>query len=292
MKILLAVDPPEQGDAAIREVATRPWPPNTIVDVLSVVEPSEVWDVATLVQGLREAAEDTAGSAADQLRSSGLDATWRVLSGDAKAVIVDQARDTGADFVIVGSRGARGLTRFLLGSVAAAVARFAPCSVEIVRAVPSDKPVHTRMKILLATDGSECSQLAARSISERPWPAGTEFRVLSVVELSVPLFRVPYFSPSAMEKLRADAMRRAENAEAAAEATLAGAGLAASGTVAVPTATPKELILQDAEEWGADLIVCGSHGRRGLSRFLLGSVSAAIASHAKCSVEIIRQAAS
>jgi nucleotide-binding universal stress UspA family protein len=59
----------------------------------------------------------------------------------------------------------------------------------------------------------------------------------------------------------------------------------------VPAATPKELILQDADEWGADLIVCGSHGRRGLSRFLLGSVSEAIATHAKCSVEIIRQVA-
>jgi len=49
------------------------------------------------------------------------------------------------------------------------------------------------------------------------------------------------------------------------------------------------LILQQANEWGADLIVVGSHGRRGLSRFLLGSVSEAVALYAACSVEIIRQ---
>jgi nucleotide-binding universal stress UspA family protein len=99
---------------------------------------------------------------------------------------------------------------------------------------------------------------------------------------------MPYFRGSAMESLRGDAMQKAENAEMAAEGILADAGLTVSGTVAVPAATPKELVLQDAEEWGANLIVCGSHGRRGLSRFLLGSVSEAIATHAKCSVEIIR----
>ena len=96
-------------------------------------------------------------------------------------------------------------------------------------------------------------------------------------------------SHNAMDKLRGDAMKRAEDAETAAEEMLADAGLAESGTVAASADMPKEIILQNAEEWGADLIVCGSHGRRGLSRFMLGSVSEAIAAHAKCSVEIIRQ---
>jgi nucleotide-binding universal stress UspA family protein len=50
----------------------------------------------------------------------------------------------------------------------------------------------------------------------------------------------------------------------------------------------KEVILDEAERWGADLIVVGSHGHHGLRRFLLGSVSRAVASHARCSVEIVR----
>lgn len=50
----------------------------------------------------------------------------------------------------------------------------------------------------------------------------------------------------------------------------------------------KERILDDAKQWQADLIVVGSHGRRGFTKFLLGSVSEAIASHATCSVEIVR----
>jgi nucleotide-binding universal stress UspA family protein len=145
---------------------------------------------------------------------------------------------------------------------------------------------------LLATDGSECSESAARSIAQRPWPAGSEVRIVSVVELTVAWFRAPnpaYLDPKAMEDLRGEAMKRAQEAVMAAELIVTGAGLPASGTVTVPSASAKELILNEASEFGADLIVVGSHGRRGASRFLLGSVSEPIAFHADCSVEIIRE---
>ena len=287
MKIILAVDPPGASDTTVAEVATRPWPSGTTIEVVSVAEPTSVLDVPSLIEGLEEAARDTAQSAAEQLKAAGINATARALFGHAKSTIVDRARETGVDLIVVGSRARPGVARFLLGSVAAAVARFAPCSVEIVR-VRSTAPQHGPMKILLATDGSDSSRLAAQSVAERPWPAGTQVRALSVAELSLPLMEVPYFNAQTMEKLRGEAMQQAEQAEMAAEETLAAAGLEESGTVAVPTGTPKEVILQNAEEWGADLIVCGSHGRRGLGRFLLGSVSEAVALHAHCSVEIVR----
>ena len=51
---------------------------------------------------------------------------------------------------------------------------------------------------------------------------------------------------------------------------------------------PKTVILDEAESWGADLIVVGSHGYSAWKRFLLGSVSQAVVSHAKCSVEVVR----
>jgi nucleotide-binding universal stress UspA family protein len=157
--------------------------------------------------------------------------------------------------------------------------------VEIVRRNPGLEA----MKILLATDGSECSKAAARSVASRPWPDGTSFRILSVVEPSAPLFRPPYFSHEAMEELRGKDIQRAQEAVACAESIFDMAGLEASSTVAVPAATPKELILSEAAEWDADLIVAGSHGRRGVNRLLLGSVSEAVALHAQCSVEIIRR---
>jgi nucleotide-binding universal stress UspA family protein len=52
--------------------------------------------------------------------------------------------------------------------------------------------------------------------------------------------------------------------------------------------SPQTVILDEAETWGADLIVVGSHGYRAWERFLLGSVSQSVVSHAKCSVEVVR----
>jgi len=73
-----------------------------------------------------------------------------------------------------------------------------------------------------------------------------------------------------------------------AEKIISEGRLPASGTVAVSFDIPKQLILKEAKEWGAKLIVVGSHGVRGLTRLLLGSVSETIAAHAPCSVEVIR----
>jgi nucleotide-binding universal stress UspA family protein len=293
VKILLAVDASAPSETAIRAVAGRPWPPNTAMEVISVVEPSYVWNVPSLVDGLRQGAEEQIQAIANRLRASGCAVTTRMLFGDPKAVIVDHAAEIRADLIVVGSHGTDGLKQFLLGSVANAVVRFAPCSVEIARANANGGAGNPVSRVLLATDGSEYSEVAARSVADRPWPAGCEVRVFSVVELHVPLFQAPYppyLNPHAMEDLRGEAMRRAEQALMAAEQIVVDAGLAESSTVAVPVATPQELILKEAADWGADLIVLGSHGRRGFSRFLLGSVSEAVASHAPCSVEVIRQA--
>ena len=56
----------------------------------------------------------------------------------------------------------------------------------------------------------------------------------------------------------------------------------------VPDGSPKRIIVEEAETWGADLVVVGSHGYRSWERMLLGSVSQAVAAHAECSVEIVR----
>jgi nucleotide-binding universal stress UspA family protein len=284
MNILVAVDSSEASASAAREAAARPWPAGTAVRVINVVEPLYGWSAPGLEEAMQQSGEQTVQSAAAFFEQAGLNVATAVLTGDPKSVIVHEALGTRADFVVIGAHSTHGIMRFLLGGVARAVARLAVCSVEVVRRVLGPNP----LKILLATDGSDCSAAAARSVAERPWPAGTAFRILTVVEPSAPLFQLPYFSSEAMEELRGKDMQRAQEAVASAERILGGAGIKASSTVAVPSATPKELILSEAAEWGADLIVVGSHGRRGVNRLLLGSVSEAVALHANCSVEIIR----
>jgi nucleotide-binding universal stress UspA family protein len=59
-------------------------------------------------------------------------------------------------------------------------------------------------------------------------------------------------------------------------------------SVSTPDADPRHAIVEAAREWPADLIVIGSHGRKGLDRLFIGSVAESVARHAPCSVEIVR----
>jgi nucleotide-binding universal stress UspA family protein len=146
------------------------------------------------------------------------------------------------------------------------------------------------MKILLAVDGSESSQSAVHSVAERPWPQGTEIKILSVAEMHVmPTSEFGMLPPSYYEDVANAANEQARAAiKAALEIIQNRTTLGLTVTTEHTTGFAKTAILEAAEKWGADLIVVGSHGYKGVQRFLLGSVSQAIASHAPCSVEIIR----
>ncbi len=146
------------------------------------------------------------------------------------------------------------------------------------------------MKILLAVDGSECSDAAAKEVARRPWPAGSEVKILSVAESPFVPTPVSWALPESyylqMEKAGQDQAREAIT-KAREQIRMRQEGPLEISTEAIP-GHAKDVILDEGERWGADLIVLGSHGYRGLKRFLLGSVSQAVASHAKCSVEIVR----
>ena len=278
MKILLAVDSSAESDLAIKAVAARPWPQSTTVEVLSVVEPLYGSELPNIVEVLKQRANETVQAAAQKLRSSGIEPTTRVLCGNAKGAIVEYARQSGTDLIVVGSHRVTTVRQFLRGSVARAVVRFAPCSVEIVRT-----EADARMKILLATDGSQYSEVAARSVAERPWPAGSEVRIFSVADHHVRLSAIanrPHFDSQAMETFKEEALKRAQEAVMSAEKIIIEGRLAVSGSVAVPSEDPKERILKEADDWGANFVVVGSHGQGGLTRLLLGSVSEAVTTHA------------
>jgi nucleotide-binding universal stress UspA family protein len=291
MKVLLAVDRSSASQAAIDEVSVRPWPAGSPVEVINVMEPSHLWSVSETAEEGIVLSEELVSRAVAQLQTHGLEASGVSLFGHPKTVILDRAETDGADWVVVGSHGVSAVTKFLLGNVAAAVVRYAPCSVEVVRAKPGRVPGAGK-RILFATDGSETAALATSSIAGRPWPEGTEVRVFSVVEFFLPrmqaLFEPPFIQSEQVETLRADAMKHAQEAVTSAAGVIAAAGLKVSESVSVLLGGPKKVILEEATEWGADLIVLGSHGRHGIDRFLMGSVSEGVATHADCSVEVIR----
>ncbi|HYE75953.1 MAG TPA: universal stress protein [Blastocatellia bacterium] len=149
------------------------------------------------------------------------------------------------------------------------------------------------MKILLPVDGSDCSNAAVNEVAKRPWPAGSEVRILSAVELPfVPTTETWALPDSYYSQLEEAGREQAHKAiDAAVEKlrdTASSREIPLEITTHIVDGSARDAILSEAEKWGADLIVLGSHGRRGLQRFLLGSVSNAIATHAPCSVEIVR----
>jgi nucleotide-binding universal stress UspA family protein len=288
MKILLALDPATSSQAALEEIALRLWPPQTTVEVITVVEPSHLWTASATAAETSRRAQDQADQAAEYLRSNGLTATAATLIGHAKAALVDRARATQAALIFAGSHGSSRLKQFVLGSVAGGLLREAPCSVAIVRG-PSGRKIQ---KILLATDGSKQAERAACSIARRPWHPDTEVRVLSAVELVLPAtyawFEPPNFDTEFLEALRCKSMKRSQESVAAARSVLESAGLKTSESISVLWEPARAIILDEAAKWDADLIVLGSHGHRGVERVLLGSVSEGVAMHADCTVEVIR----
>ena len=143
MKILLAVDGSEYSAEAVKEVATRPWPPQTAVRVLSAVVPvtppaAKLWydaggSLEHAQQEMQERAEQLTAGIAEKLRASRLVAETAVRDGDPRSVIVDEAREWPADLIVIGSHGYTGIKQWLLGSVAQSIVSHAPCSVEVVR---------------------------------------------------------------------------------------------------------------------------------------------------------------
>jgi nucleotide-binding universal stress UspA family protein len=144
------------------------------------------------------------------------------------------------------------------------------------------------MKILLAVDGSEYSQAAMQALVSQMRPEGAEVLVLRVVEpriFSIPPQMAAGYAPEQDEILKEEFRYAQESVNQASQA-LRSAGF--SVKTRVVEAEARNGILDIAAEWGAGLIVLGSHGRKGLQRFLLGSVAEFVVRNTDCSVEIVR----
>jgi nucleotide-binding universal stress UspA family protein len=143
------------------------------------------------------------------------------------------------------------------------------------------------MKILLAVDDSKYAEAAIQQIIAQAGPKGADVKVLHVVE-PAPLFPDGQswgYGPE-FGIMRKEQEKQGEELVSRAAKALRDAGCKV--TTAVEWGFPKLVILDQAADWHADLIVVGSHGRKGLEHFLMGSVSEAVARHAACSVEIVR----
>lgn len=142
------------------------------------------------------------------------------------------------------------------------------------------------MNVLIGVDESPFSTAAVEFVRRTPWPDGTRFRIVSA---SPPIF--PAAGDAAMPDVIAQVIAQQDRfhqdlAERAA-ASLREQGWTAEA--AMVAGDPRSILVEEARRWKADVLVVGSHGRSGLKRLVLGSVADHVASHAACSVLIVKQ---
>lgn len=200
--------------------------------------------------------------------------------------ILARAAGGGADLIVMGTHGRRGLRRLIVGSVTEEVLRSASCPVVTVRpesAGRTESPTFER--ILVATDFSSTGGMAFEHAAALAATCGARLDALHVIQAdNLPEFYYPLLSGLSHElpKLRKASTERLQEL------------LDDDRLTAVPEARarveigrPADEIVGLARRSDADLIVIGSHGRSGLGRVLIGSVAREVVRMAECPVLIV-----
>lgn len=289
MKILLATDGSSGSQATIESVIHGCWAPGTQIKVITAVVTQEL----LAVPGAMKAKEIAQVSkqlvdCAEKLMAAHphVDVIAEVLEGHADELIVKAAQDFKADLIVMGSKGHSGIQQFLMGSVSHAVLRTSPVPVRIVRHSEIARP--ERHGILIAMNVWEHWEDPIDHVLQFTWPKNTRFECVTVLSNDY-----LYSSTEPVEVYNELLLRDAELKVKAARILEAAVAriircTGEQATYKILEGRASDRIIAEAEEWMADLIVIGSHGRNLVGRVFVGSVSEEVCSHAHCAVEVLR----
>jgi nucleotide-binding universal stress UspA family protein len=278
-KILVAVDGSESSRNALLQAFRLAVDEKCWITVTSVVPPYEGEIEILGVKDIRAALRKPCEDALDEARK--LAETERALiktvceEGDIHERIVDLADAENCDLIIMGRRGIRPVELMLVGVVTARVIGHTQRDVLVV---PNGTKVGWKT-IVLATDGSRYSAAAAEHAIEFAKAYGGELRVLSVVDVPTEFYAE---APAAVE----DLVRKAKGFVADVKKQAEAAGVKTETYVG--EAEAYQAINNLAREQKADMIVLGSHGRTGLRRLLMGSVTEKVIGYAPCPVLVVK----
>lgn len=215
-----------------------------------------------------------------QLVARGIRAELVTRTGPPGEVVATVAKERNAELIVIGTHGHTGISRFLLGSVATAVLRHAPCDVLVCRGTSGPSPF---IRPLVATDFSPTADRALRNAAALTAP-GTSIEIVHAWQLPVGSWGASLLGQA---RFPWSTVRDAvlSGAQASADKLVAGhAGLGRPLHVDLIQGPPASVITHAAERGGHDLIAIGTHGHRGFRRLLLGSVAESVIRHAPCSV--------
>ena len=278
----------------VADVFMLPSPPPSSYEIVEAATETEARAIdqrryATNVRAI-EAAEGFARRAGERLRNSfpGWDVRTEATNASPAWELVARADAWKPNLVVVGSHGRSALGRFVMGSVSQRVLTEARCSVRVARGrVGVDQ---TPARIIVGVDGSPGSEAAVRAVAVRRWPLNSEARVIVVQDPVVPTVSDQIIPPVVTwtTKVNESEAGWLQKIAGGAAERLTSNGLVVSSTIM--SGDPKRVLVEESERWGADCIFVGSMGfSNRVERFLIGSVSSAVAARAHCSVEVVRE---
>ena len=283
---------PEHVDALVVSVTESWFPPRppSSYEAVGLADDVVARDRATVnlkrTELLRDA-EDLAGKAAKWIQSSfpSWDVQIEPLYGSPASELLAKSDDWDPDLIVTGSHGRSAIGRLILGSISHRIVTEARCSVRIGRQTDN---LTSGMKVLIGVDGSDGAAAALRAAAIRAWPKGSEIRFVAVYDAVAPT-AIGLLAPQVVNWVEEENRETIELARKMVETCemkfnrdeLLTSHLVTSGD-------PRKVLVDEANRWGADCIFVGARGLSRIDRLLLGSVSAAVASRAKCSVEVVR----
>jgi nucleotide-binding universal stress UspA family protein len=283
MRLLIAYDGSECSDALLADLPRAGLPNDVEAVVVSVAEtwlppPAAAMLAAPVIPDERDEERRASDLAAAGCRLvSRLFPDWDVRGaeyvGSPANQILEHCEEFGPDLIVVGSHGLSALERMLMGSVSQKLVTESHCSVRVAR---WPRRVEGPVRILVAVDDTFFAAEAVTEVGRRAWPAGSvvelftayDAHVKSGVDLDKELSRIDQLHLSYVADLRGTDLRVERH---------------------VAQGNPKRLIPERAVTFGADCILLGARGHGRLERLMLGSVAAAVAARADCSVEVVRR---
>jgi nucleotide-binding universal stress UspA family protein len=294
MRVLCALDGSKHSRWAVDVLKRVPFPAGSsllLVHVLDLAKLRLPKGVGGLAQGAMKRAQIMAGEIGRGLleRTEGtLRSVWskvasRIIRGHPADAIVRTAAKRKADLIVMGSRGLTDVRAFLLGSVSRKVVMHADCPVLLIK-----KHVPAFRRVVVAVDGSKGAWAGVEYLLKLPLPEVADITVVSVVPpLPIDAIEQPLSLASFLEQLRTPLLKKARAVAKQAAERMRKAGFAAR--LAVVHGHPSHEIVKIAEAERADLVVVGSRGLTGTSRFLMGSVSDGVIKYAPCAVLVVRR---
>ncbi|MBI4823491.1 MAG: universal stress protein [Nitrospirae bacterium] len=284
-RLLLSTDGSEFSEGAIREAVRLAKNCKCELSALYVIEFNPEFEALApkLVEKMEVGSKQHLASVRERALKEGVDCKTLIRRTEAPyQAIVEEAGKLKADVIVMGRRGRSGLKKLMMGSVTAKVIGHSACDVLVV---PRQASILCK-NILVATDGSLFSNQAVSEAVGIAKRCGARLYVVSAVHAGeVSPFDITQFE---MQKglIASVEIDRAEKDIAQAKELAQKEGVSVEGIIA--GGRPYEVIVETAHGKNADLIVMGSHGRTGVEKFLMGSVTERVIGHAGCAVLVVK----